>query len=184
MNRRPGWIKLYNQTLESDFWIDSDEPFDWRSAFIHILLSANWKPGVSRKCGHTITIERGQYMTSIRKLMSTFHWGRKRVEEWLRGMSEYGMLTSKSFSFGTLLTVVKYDFFQLGGATVGHTEEHTEEHTDGHAEEHTEGPRSKTIDNRQQTEDSQSPACAGTPSAEFREPPIGSPEWLELHYDD
>ena len=191
---RPGWLKLYNRTLDSEFWTNSDEPFDWRSAFIHVLLSANWKQGISRKNGHMITIERGQWLTSIRNLMATFRWSRKRVENWLKGMDTYGMLTHKSVGFGTVLTVVNYDKFQSDGATVEHTEEHTEEHTaehktghmDSHTVEHTEehmtDPRSKTTDYRQQTTDSQSPAAAGTPPAK-KELPIGSKEWLALHYD-
>lgn len=187
---RPGWLKLYNRTLDSEFWTSSDEPFDWRSAFIHVLLSANWKQGISRKNGHMITIERGQWLTSIRNLMATFRWSRKRVENWLKGMDTYGMLTHKSVGFGTVLTVVNYDKFQSDGATVEHTEEHTAEHKTGHmdshtvehTEEHMTDPRSKTTDYRQQTTDSQSSAAAGTPPAK-KEPPIGSKEWLALHYD-
>lgn len=117
MNNQPGWIKLYKQTLESDFWLSEDEPFDWRSAFIHVLLSANWRKGTSRKNGHMITIERGQLLTSIRKLMATFHWSRKRVENWIKGMTEYGMLESQSVGFGTVLTVVNYDKFQCDAYT-------------------------------------------------------------------
>ena len=167
-----GWVKVYRQTLDSEFWTRSDEPFDWRSAFIHVLLSANWKQGISRKNGHMITIGRGQWLTSIRNLMATFRWSRKRVENWLKGMDTYGMLTHKSVGFGTVLTVVNYDKFQSDGATVEHTEEHM---TD---------PRSKKEEERRQKEESQSPAAAGTPPAVKREPPIGSKEWLALHYDD
>ena len=189
---RTGWLKLYNRTLDSEFWTSSDEPFDWRSAFIHVLLSANWRQGISRKNGHMITIERGQWLTSIRNLMATFRWSRKRVENWLKGMDTYGMMTHKSVGFGTVLTVVNYDKFQSDGATVEHTEEHTAEHKTGHmdshtvehTEEHMTDPRSKTIDIRQQTIDSQSPAPAGTPPADKPEPPIGSKEWYALHYDD
>lgn len=177
---RPGWIKLYNQTLDSDFWIDEDEPFDWRSAFVHVLLAANWRKGISRKSGHSITIERGQYLTSIRRLMATFHWSRKRVENWLKGMDGYGMITSKSVGFGTVLTVVNYDKYQSDGATVEHTVEHKVEHTEGHTQGHKVDPRSKTIDRRQQTTDIKS-APAEKP---LPEPPIGSPAWYERHYND
>ena len=184
---RPGWIKLYNQTLDNELWVDLDEPFDWRSAFIHVLLSANWRDGVSRRNGHEILIKRGQMLTSIRKLMATFHWSRKRVEHWLKGMDARKMLTAESVGFGTVLTVVNYNVYQSEGATEEHTgehtAEHTAEHTGGHAEEHTAEPRSKTIDIRQQTEDSKS-ASAEPPPAEGIGPPIGSREWYALHNDD
>ena len=180
---RPGWVKLYNQTLDSDFWSDNDEPFDWRSAFLHVLISANWRSGISRKCGHTIVIERGQWLTSIRKMMATFRWSRKRVENWIDGMKKYGMLESKSVGFGTVLTVVNYDKYQNDGAKVEHTQGHTAEHTEKHTQGHTEEPRSKTTDIRQQTEDNIS-ARAGKPQEALPEPEPGTPEWYAAHYDD
>ena len=180
---RPGWLKLYNQTLDSDFWIASDEPFDCRSAFIHVLLSSNWRKGTSKKCGRTITIERGQCLTSIRKLMSTFHWSRKRVENWLKWMSDYGMITHQSVGFGTVLTVENYDKYQCDGASEWHSEEHSERHSKERNEEHSEEPRSKTKDRRQQKEDIKS-AHAGPPPVTWIGPPIGSPEWYAQHNDD
>lgn len=180
---RPGWIKLYNQTLDSDFWGGSDEPFDWRSAFVHVLLAANWRDGISRKNGHEIVIRRGQLLTSIRNLMATFHWSRKRVENWLKGMDAYKMLTAKSVGFGTVLTVVNYNIYQREGATVEHAEGHTEEHTAGHIEGHTEDPRSKTKDRRQQKEDV-NPAPAGRALVTRIGPTMGSPEWYAQHNDD
>lgn len=181
---RPGWIKLYNQTLDSDFWIDADEPFDWRSAFIHILLSANWKKGVSRRSGHIITIERGQLLTSIRKLGAIFRWDKHKVYQWLKYMDAADMIRSESVGFGTVLTVVNYDKYQNDTDTVAHTPTHTPADTAAHTVTHEVAPRSKTIDIRQQTEDSKSPAHAGPPPAEEDEPPLGSPEWYAKHYDD
>lgn len=184
---RPGWIKLYNQTIDSDFWADP-EPFSLRDAFLHILISANWKEGVSRRNGRKVVIRRGQCLTSIRKLMSTFHWSKNRVYRWLKAMKDYEMLDAENLGFGTLLTVVNYDKFQLCQDTVGHTDGHMDGHanedTVGHTDGHEVGTRSKTIDIRQQTTDSQSPAPAGTPPADKPEPPIGSKEWYALHYDD
>lgn len=180
---RPGWIKLYNQTLDSDFWIDVDMPFDWRSAFIHVLLSANWRPGISRRGGHTITVERGQLLTSIRKLGATFHWDKHKVYQWLKFMAAADMVTYKSIGFGTLLTIVNYGKYQNDSDTPTHTVAHTPTHEDTHTPTHTVAPRSKTIDIRQQTEDSLS-AHAGPPPAERIEPPRGSPEWYALHNDD
>jgi DNA replication protein DnaD len=185
------WIKLHKELLDSDIW-NIEEPFTYRSAFIHVLLSANWKDGVFSHQGHILKVKRGQWLTSIYKLASTFKWDRKKVYKWLKYMEAAGMITTESYNFGTTLTVVNYDKFQSDGATVEHTEEHTAEHKTGHmdshtvehTEEHMTDPRSKTTDYRQQTTDSQSPAAAGPPPAVKREPPIGSKEWLALHYDD
>lgn len=108
---KPGWIKLYNQTVDSDFWIDP-APFSHRDAFFHVLMSANWRPGVTHIHGRKFTIERGQWLTSIRKLAVIFHWSRDRVYKWLEIMKDYDMIQSESVGFGTLLTVVNYEKFQ------------------------------------------------------------------------
>lgn len=184
----PTWVKLFYQTLESDFWEDSDEPYDWRSAFIYVLLKANWRYGVSRSHGHTIGVNRGQWLTSIRGLMKKFKWSRTRVEHWLNGMEKYGMLSAENVKFGTVLTVVNYDEYQVytakGEHTGEHKPEHTEEHDGEHTGEHKGEPRSKKIEERREKEENISPAPAGTPPADKPEPPIGSKEWYALHYDD
>ena len=175
---KPGWLKLYNQTLESDFWGDP-ESFSLRDAFIHVLLAANWRQGVSRRKGHKVIINRGQWLTSIRKLMETFHWSKNRVYRWLKAMKDYGMLESENLSFGTLLTVVNYDKYQV----TQHSDGHSDGHNDGDSDGHDDGTRSKTIDIRLKTEDSKS-ASAGEPPADHPEPSIGTPEWYAAHYDD
>ena len=98
-------------------------------------------------------------------------------------MKDYEMLESQNLGFGTLLTVVNYDKYQIGPDSDGHSDGHTDEDTSGHSDGHSDGTRSKTIDIRLQTEDSKS-ASAEQPPARMAEPSIGSPEWYKLHYDD
>lgn len=160
---RPGWIKLFNQMLDSDIWM-IDQPFSYRDAFIHVLLSANWRPGITNRNGHTLQVKRGQWLTSIRKLGATFHWDKHKVYKWLEFMSDAGIVTSESVGFGTLLTVVNYEKFQNDGDTVTHTPTHEVAHTPTHTVTHEVAPRSKTKDIRQQTEDNIS-ACAEEPAA-------------------
>ena len=139
MSRASRWIKIYEQMLDSDVWMD-EEPFNYRDAFIHVLISANWKPGVSRQNGHVININRGQWLTSIRKLGSIFHWDKRRVYKWLKYMETTNMITSENVEFGTLLTVVNYDKFQGGGDTPTHEVTHTPAHEvtyeDAHIDTH------------------------------------------------
>lgn len=180
MSERNGWIKLYNQTLDSEFW-DTDEPFDYQHAFIHVLLSANWKTGVSQRNGHIITVKRGQWLTSIRKLGSRFHWDKHRVYKWLEYMTAAGMITSESVGFGTLLTIVNYDKFQGDTDTPTHTPTHEDTHapthtvtdTPTHEDTHEVAPRSKTIDIRTKTED-RSSSIFTTPGPEARGGDVGA----------
>lgn len=110
------WIKLHKELLDSDIW-NIEEPFTYRSAFIHVLLSANWKDGVFSHQGHIIKVKRGQWLTSIYKLASTFKWDRKKVYKWLKYVEAAGMITTESYNFGTTLTVVNYDKYQGDGST-------------------------------------------------------------------
>ncbi len=173
---RPGWIKLYNQTLDSDFW-DMDDPFDYQHAFIHVLLSANWRPGHTKKNGRVFEVERGQLLTSTVKLAKTFHWSRDKVYRWIEVMKQYGMLEASSTGFGTLLTIVNYDKFQsdnqqnpTGVETGFNTGRKTAHKTGGKTGDET---RSKTTDTGQQTEDSLSAPAEETDP----EPMRGTPEW-------
>ena len=102
-------------------------------------------------------------------------------------MKDYEMIDAENLGFGTLLTVVNYDKFQIttdtDGHTNGHTDGHDNEDTNGHTDGHADGTRYNNIITKKQKEESKSPADAGTPPAD-NEPPIGSPEWYKLHYDD
>lgn len=165
MSGRPGWLKVYNQTLDSDFWVDPS-PFDTRSAFFYVLLSANWRPHKFQRNGHVRMIERGQMLTSLRKLKEAFHWGSvDRVRRWLRTMEEYGMLTVENLQYGTLLTVVNYSRFQDGPNSNEYSDKYTSEYTHEYSDKYTDTTQSKTIDYiRQKTKDSifaPAPADAG-----------------------
>ena len=105
------WIKLYHGLLTSEIWL-RNEPFTYRSAFVHVLLSANWKDGKAVYAGKAIEIKRGQWLTSIRNLGTTFKWSNGKVLRWLNAMELYGMITSQSVGCGTLLTVVNYEKYQ------------------------------------------------------------------------
>ncbi len=182
-----GWIKLYRQTLDSDFWTEIDMPFDWRSAFIQVLLSANWKPGTAMKGGHTLHIQRGQLLTSVRKLSTIFHWDRKKVYKWLKYMEDNGMMTVESLKWGTLLTIVKYDDFQTDGATVAPALTARDTATVAPAptarDTATVATRYKNKEYRKKKEENKS-ASAGPLPAGMSEPSRGTPEWYKLHYDD
>lgn len=185
-----GWVKVYRQTLDSDFWL-IEQPFSFRDAFFYVLLAANRNKATSYKNGHTIDIQRGQLLTSIRKLGVLFHWDKHKVYRWLRFMAATDMIKAKSVGFGTLLTIVNYNKYQGEPDTpthtptheVAHKDTHEPTHDNAHTPTHEVAPRSKKEEERRQKEENKSPADAGTPPAD-NEPPIGSPEWYKLHYDD
>lgn len=107
-----GWIKLHRKIQECDLWI-SDEPFDCRSAWIDLLLSANHEDKSMLFDGHLISIGRGQLITSVRKLSVKWNWGKDKTLKFLNLLQELQMLEKNSDSRRTLLTIVNYDNYQI-----------------------------------------------------------------------
>lgn len=109
-NKR-GWIKLHRQIQDCWVWQDK-EPFDMRSAWIDLLLSANHEDAKMLFDGQLITIERGQLVTSIRKLSGRWKWSKDKCLKFIRLLEHDGMLTKSSDTKRTLLTIVNYGNFQ------------------------------------------------------------------------
>lgn len=113
-----GWIKLYRQIQECDIWLD-EEPFDRRSAWIDLLLLANHEDKNIIFDGHKITVQRGQYLTSVRKLSAKWKWGKNKTLSFLRLLEECEMIKRESDSRRTLITLVNYDIYQSEDNIIG-----------------------------------------------------------------
>ena len=109
-----GWIALHRKLRDCDIWLD-DEPFDRRSAWIDLLLSANHEDKGLIFDGHRIVVKRGQLITSVRKLSAKWHWGKDKTLSYLRLLEELEMIKREADSRKTLLTIVNYEFYQDGG---------------------------------------------------------------------
>lgn len=77
-----GWISLYRQIQEHWIW-KSEETFDKRSAWIDLLLLVNHKCENIKFDGNIIEVERGQRITSIKKLAERWKWSRHKVSNFL-----------------------------------------------------------------------------------------------------
>lgn len=115
-----GWIALHRQIQENAIWT-SNEPFDSRSAWIDLILSANHEDKEIYINGHFKMIQRGQFHTSQVKLAARWHWKRDKVDIFLKELKKMNMIdyvTSKSGETrGTTITIVKYSEFQNIPAT-------------------------------------------------------------------
>lgn len=107
-----GWIYLHRQIQDCSIWLD-DEPFDRRSAWVDLLLLANHRDKEIIFNGHPIVIQRGQYLTSVRKLAERWRWGKDRTLRYLRLLEELQMIKRESDTHRTLLTIEKYSVYQV-----------------------------------------------------------------------
>ena len=134
MKLSSGWIKLYRQLQDCWIWLDKD-PFDKRSAWVDLLLTANHSDKKILFNGELITVKRGQILTSVRKLSAKWKWSVNKVYRFLKLLESDEMLQKESDKDRTLLTIINYSIFQCceytngnsNGNNNGNSDEYTSE---------------------------------------------------------
>lgn len=106
-----GWIKTYRKILDCWLWT-SKEPYDRRSAWMYLLLTANHSDKKIMFNGELITVKRGQILTSIRTLAEKWKWSYDKTLRFLRTIESDGMIEKESDNFRTLINIVNYEVFQ------------------------------------------------------------------------
>ena len=103
-----GWIKLHRNILQWEWWDDKNT----RDLFLVALLLANHKEKKFPFDNEIITIERGQYLTSMRKLSERWKWHRNTVKGFLQLLEKDQMIKLKVATSYTLITIINYDVYQ------------------------------------------------------------------------
>lgn len=106
-----GWIKLHRKLQECWIWLEK-EPFDKRSAWVDLLLTANHSDKKILFNGELITVKRGQILTSIRKLAERWKWSYDKTSRFLKLIESDGMLRKESDNCRTLITIENYEVYQ------------------------------------------------------------------------
>ena len=115
-----GFIKLHRQIQDNWLW-KSDEPFDKRSAWIDLILMANWEESTHLINGQLVKQRRGEVLTSIGYLAKRWKWSMNKVRRFVEQLTAEGMVRANGTSYGTSLSIEKYAFFQ-GGADEPNTQ--------------------------------------------------------------
>ena len=111
-----GWISLHRRIQLNPLWYS--ERFTPGQAWVDLLLSAAYKRHTVQleRSSVVLVIERGQILTSQKKLAELWQWDRKTIRGFLRGLERARMLliqTAKTGPSGyTLLSVLNYDAYQ------------------------------------------------------------------------
>lgn len=106
-----GWISIHRKIQECFLWVDK-EPFDRRSAWIDLLLSANHEDKKVMFDGKPIIVNRGDKLTSILALADRWHWSRHKVSNFLNVLESEQMIIQKRDNKKTLITIVNYEVYQ------------------------------------------------------------------------
>ena len=125
------WIKIHSKIMKSAVWSD---PLRLK-AWIHILMSANYKDKQWFANGQAVTIKKGQFVTSTRKLQKEWGCSQKTVIRILGQFEEFGMIKvehpQKRYS---LLTVIKYGVYQSKGFSDDSSDDFTDDSSDDSSE--------------------------------------------------
>lgn len=109
-----GWYLMHRGWMASpDF---QAEPFTEREAFVWSIEQAAYKAHDQWFNGSQFSVERSEFVTSIRKMAATFGWGEKRVRLFMARMAKrqkWALRPAHEGAHGpTILTVCNYDRFQ------------------------------------------------------------------------
>jgi len=106
-----GWIKLNRQIM--DHWMYQDKPFNRSMAWIDLLLLADHKTHKSLWRGNLVEFKRGDVNLSLRELGERWGWSKEKVRNFISTLEADGMVTTNITKVRTVLTLVKYDDFQI-----------------------------------------------------------------------
>lgn len=103
-----GFILLYRRIWDCWIWEDANDLKRW----IDLLMLANHADKKIKFDGELITISRGQYLTSIRKLADRWGCTTKTVRKFLELLESDTMIVRKSTPRATLINIVNYEIYQ------------------------------------------------------------------------
>src|SRR5699024_3762934 len=130
-----GWIKLHRKVRDN--WLYQEKRvFSKFEAWMDILMRANHKSNKILLGNELVDVEKGQFITSIRKLCDTWSWSNTKVNNFLKLLEKDGMIVYKSDTKKTVINVVNYRVYHDD-----ETEKTSRKHHDndtGASREHTE----------------------------------------------
>ena len=105
-----GYIKLHRELENHWLWLNPKHLRAW----LLLLFEASWEAKtIPWGKQESITIQRGQLVTTIRKLMGQWGYYAQATLDFLRVLEAQGMITRQSTSKMTIITIVNYDRYQL-----------------------------------------------------------------------
>ncbi len=130
-----GYIKLHRKV--QDHWLYQEKrTFSKYEAWVDMLMTANHKDNKVLLGSELIQIERGQFITSVRKLGERWKWSNTKVTKFLDLLKQDGMIDYKKDTKKTVITIENYGVYHDSEQQKKTPKEHekdtetTREHTD------------------------------------------------------
>ena len=99
---------MYRDIRDHWIWEDSENLKAW----LDLVMMAQHEPKQLTFNNELLDVDRGSFITSVRKLADRWKWGKDRVLKFLRMLQKAKMIDRVADSKKTLITIVNYDFYQ------------------------------------------------------------------------
>lgn len=121
-----GYIKLHRDILDHWLWLEPKHLKAW----LYLLCKAAWEPKtIPFNKDESVTIGRGQILTTIRQLMGQWGYYAQATLDFLNVLEKEGMITRESHSKFSIITIVNYDKYQDDDEKTEHKTERKSKHT-------------------------------------------------------
>lgn len=109
IDKSQGYVKIYRKIQDGDLWNDG-KPYSKFKAWVWLLLNVR---GVPYKFNSSLTIKRGEILTSTSKLAEKWGWSKKTVWLFLDYLRKEQRIDSKRIGkrIGTLISILNYNDF-------------------------------------------------------------------------
>lgn len=105
-----GWIKLHRKIKEH--WIYQEErKFSKFEAWLDLIMMANHKEKKVSLGNELFTLKEGEFITSEKKLMESWNWGKSKTRTFLEMLENDGMIIKKSDRKKTTITICNYNVY-------------------------------------------------------------------------
>lgn len=111
-----GWYKMHRGWMDDSIF--ASEPFCKRAAWEYLIHEAAFEDHGQWFNGKLISVKRGQFVVSERKLATVWQWDRQRVRTFLKQLERDEKLTRSETHGLTQLTICNYSKYQLSEPSV------------------------------------------------------------------
>lgn len=105
-----GWISLHRSIQEH--WLWQEKPFSKGQAWLDLLLSANHQDKKILLGNELISVKRGSFIISQKKLMERWGWGSEKTRAFLKLLDSDGMIKFQPDKKKTTIIILNYDRYQ------------------------------------------------------------------------
>ena len=106
-----GWISLHRKILDNPV-LSRGRTYSRFEAFIYMLLKANHKDNKIVIGNQLISVKKGSFVKSQKKLMRIFNWGSAKLRAFIFLLKKDKMIDIKTTTQATMITIINYSSYQ------------------------------------------------------------------------